>query len=342
MNDSDVFEAIADKVKMPGSRWIPMILKKLITLDEGRVLLEMPLSVPDFARKYHVSTVEAEERLEELANKGVSIPLMKEGELKYCCVSGIIQVHDAAIHGALNRNYSPVPMEIVEMWRMFRETEWLEVLKSMERAPNADHGRIVPSWSTVKDNPGLTPRENLRTILQEAPVIAVVDCPCRWLEVQAGELDKPTFTCFSLTEKSVKYILDREIGKQLTLAEAYAVLEECETTGLIPSIGRKGKPKQICMCTTRECMVLRAQLLYGYDLWDRSRFDPAVDTDKCEGCGTCVGRCQMNAISMDGKTASVDTNRCLGCGLCAVTCPTAALGMELVRPVEHLAQKIPS
>jgi len=336
MNDSDVYAEISRKVQMPESRWVPMILKKLITADEGRMLLEMPLSVSEFADRYGVDAIAAEEKLEGLANRGVCIPLVKEGELKYCCVSGVIQVHDATIHGALNKNYSPVPIEIVEMWRKFRETEWLEVLKRMERMPNANHGRCIPSWSTVKDEPGLTPHENLRTILEEAPAIAVVDCPCRWLEVQAGELDKPTFTCLSLTERSVKYIVDRKIGKQLTLEEGYAVLEECENAGLIPSAGRKGKPKQLCMCTSRECMILRAQYLYGYDLWDRSRFDATVDADKCEACETCVGRCEMGAISMKDNVAAVDTDKCLGCGICVVTCPTKALEMKLVRPVEHL------
>lgn len=336
MTDPDVFEQLAAKVQMPGSRWIPMILQKLITAEEGRILLELPLSIPEYAEKYNVGETEAERVLEEFADKGVSIPLVKDGVLRYFCVSRIIQVHDATIHGALNKNYSPVPIEIVEMWRKFRETEWLEQLKMMERMPRANHGRCIPSWSTIKDEPGLLPIENLRTILQNAPAIAVVDCPCRWLEVQEGTCDKPTFTCLSLTNGSVKYIVDRKIGKQLTLEEGYEVLQQCEDTGLIPTAGGKTQPRQICMCTAKECMILRAQTLYGYDLWDRSRFDATVDASQCEACETCVGRCMMGAISMQGDVAKVDTEKCFGCGVCVVTCPTKALSMKLVRPVEHL------
>jgi len=122
----------------------------------------------------------------------------------------------------------------------------------------------------------------------------------------------------------------------LTLEEGYALLEECETAGLIPTAGKKGKPKQLCMCTARECIILRAQVLYGYDLWDRSRFDAAVDEDKCEACETCVERCQMSAITMDDNAAAVNAEKCFGCGLCVVTCPADELSMQLVRPVEHL------
>ncbi len=230
MNEKDVYAQLANKVQMAGSRWIPKILIKLITPEEGRMLLELPLSVPE-----------------------------------------------------------------------------------------------------------LTDAENLRTIVKNAPAIAVVDCPCRWLQVQEGASDKPTFTCFSLTKGSVKYILDRNIGRQLTLDEAYNLLDECEAAGLIPTSGGSGgQPKQLCMCSVPECIILRGQVLYGYDLWNRSRFDAVVDAGKCEGCITCVDRCQMNAIHMNDGIAEVDINECFGCGACVVTCPTQALSMKLVRPLEHL------
>ncbi|MCP4751751.1 MAG: hypothetical protein GY866_12715 [Proteobacteria bacterium] len=300
------------------------------------MLLEMPLSVPEFSEKYEIEPAEAERILEELADKGVCLPLEKGGVEKYCCASSIIQVHDGTIHGALNNNYSPVPMEIVHMWKQFRETEWFEMLKLMEHLPHANRGRCIPSWSTVKDNAELMPVENLKTILEQAPAIAVVDCPCRWVQVQEGECDKPTFNCLSLTEKSVKYILDRKIGKQLTLEEGYRLLEECEEAGLIPTAGGRKQPKQVCMCTVPECIILRGQVMYGYDIWDRSRFDAVVDADTCDACETCVDRCQFDAISMKDEAASVDLEKCFGCGLCAVTCSSGALSLKLARPAEQI------
>ena len=338
MAKDDVYEKLSGKVHMPHSRWIPMILKKLISPQEGEMLLALPLTVSEFAEKYRVDEVEAERTLEEFANKGVCIPLDKHGELKYNCVNNIIQVHDATIHGALNKNYEPVPFEIIEMWKHFRETEWLEILKVMEKTPPPMRGRCIPSWSTVRDEPELKPIENLRTILKEAPAIAVVDCPCRWLQVERGECDKPTFACFSLTKGSVQYIVDRRIGKQLTLEEGYDVLEQCEQTGLIPTAGGNGQPRQICMCSAPECIILRAQTRYGYDLWDRSRFDATVDTDRCEGCETCIDRCQMSAVTMKNDVAEVDAEKCFGCGICVVTCPSGALSMKLARPIEHITE----
>lgn len=342
MSDINIYQELAARVRMPNSRWIPKILEKIITPEEGQKLLGLPLSIAEYAEKHGIDEAEAERVLVELADKGVCLPLPKDGVEKYCCVSNIIQVHDATIHGVLNKNYPDAPMEIVYMWRQFRETEWFEMLKLMELLPPQNHGRCIPSWSTVKDNEELLPVENLKTILENAPVIGVVDCPCRWIEVQEGSCKVPTFNCISLTEKSVKYIVDRKIGKQLTLEEGFKLLEECEEHGLIPTTGRRDQPKQLCMCTVPECIILRGQVKYGYNIWDRSRFDATVDADTCDGCETCVDRCQFDAISMKDDAASVDLEKCFGCGVCAVTCTTGALSMKLARPVEQLTGELTS
>jgi len=58
-----------------------------------------------------------------------------------------------------------------------------------------------------------------------------------------------------------------------------------------------------------------------------SPFMVSLDTEPCKGCGTCVKRCQMEALSIDNKKAVLDLNRCIGCGLCVSTCPTHSLSL---------------
>jgi MinD superfamily P-loop ATPase len=60
-----------------------------------------------------------------------------------------------------------------------------------------------------------------------------------------------------------------------------------------------------------------------------SPFLASLATETCKGCGTCVKRCQMEALSIDDKKAVLNLNRCIGCGLCVSTCPT--LSLSLVR-----------
>ena len=53
-----------------------------------------------------------------------------------------------------------------------------------------------------------------------------------------------------------------------------------------------------------------------------------VDSDACHSCGTCLTRCQMDALSLEGGPAGIDLDRCIGCGLCVTTCPSGALRMH--------------
>ena len=51
---------------------------------------------------------------------------------------------------------------------------------------------------------------------------------------------------------------------------------------------------------------------------------PAVDQEKCTGCGTCTELCRYAAI----KDGDVDLVECEGCGLCALGCPEEAITMQ--------------
>ena len=63
----------------------------------------------------------------------------------------------------------------------------------------------------------------------------------------------------------------------------------------------------------------------------------AVDAGCCVGCGTCVERCQVNAIKIDENSgaAVINLERCIGCGNCVVTCPSEAI--KLVKKAEETA-----
>lgn len=45
----------------------------------------------------------------------------------------------------------------------------------------------------------------------------------------------------------------------------------------------------------------------------------------CEGCGKCVARCPMSALTLAENKAVVDSARCVLCGYCASVCPEFCL-----------------
>jgi len=71
-----------------------------------------------------------------------------------------------------------------------------------------------------------------------------------------------------------------------------------------------------------------------------SSFVAEHDPETCVGCGVCLDRCQMQAITKGDDKVSLNADLCIGCGLCVSTCPTGAL--SLVRKPESALKEIPA
>ena len=53
---------------------------------------------------------------------------------------------------------------------------------------------------------------------------------------------------------------------------------------------------------------------------------PTVDTERCNGCGLCVGVCHCNALVLiDNAVTVVETEECGWCTECEAVCPTGAI-----------------
>ena len=65
--------------------------------------------------------------------------------------------------------------------------------------------------------------------------------------------------------------------------------------------------------------------------------------NNCNGCGTCVGCCEYNAISIvigpDGNpVSSVNAGLCKGCGCCVAACPSGAMEQRGFRNAQIIAE----
>jgi len=72
---------------------------------------------------------------------------------------------------------------------------------------------------------------------------------------------------------------------------------------------------------------------------------PELDLEKCTGCGICVERCPVDAVSIiDGKAVLVKPEACPYCTKCEDACPSGAIRcpFEIVLLVPTKTRKPPA
>lgn len=52
-----------------------------------------------------------------------------------------------------------------------------------------------------------------------------------------------------------------------------------------------------------------------------------VNIENCDGCGSCIDACPVNAIMINGN-AKINIEECIDCGSCVDVCPNSAITLE--------------
>ncbi|TFG32603.1 4Fe-4S ferredoxin [Candidatus Thorarchaeota archaeon] len=192
--------------------------------------------------------------------------------------------------------------------------------------------KVIPVNQSVKADLEIHPYDQAEYLLENAASWGVRECICKRQKELIGEpCSYPTTVCLVFAKNTQNAFDHDELTKPITKEESIKLLRNAEEAGLIHcSFNTRTSHNYICNCCTCCCGVLR-----GVNTLDKPRefvkadFVISVDSELCSGCGTCIDRCQFQALSTPEDVCVVDERRCIGCGVCAITCPENAL--ELVR-----------
>lgn len=132
--------------------------------------------------------------------------------------------------------------------------------------------------------------------------------------------------------------INPKLGRRVSKEEALRHLKKCREVGLIHFIGRvkgdsmwlgvKPENKLLTICNCCPCCCISGLIQYmAPQIAKNYNKMPGVQvevTDRCVGCGTCVGTCFVNAIHIINNRAVINTI-CRGCGRCVEKCPRKAI-----------------
>lgn len=186
--------------------------------------------------------------------------------------------------------------------------------------------RVVPARRALPAE-WVLPYEDVVKLLERSNSFSVRDCVCRVQQDQLGRrCDFPIHNCLSFTG------FGRPPGpNDISREEALALLDRCEEAGLVHTVSNVARDVYyMCNCCGCCCGILRGVTQRGIEnSVARASYLAGVDGERCTGCGVCVQRCQVGAVSMspDGVVV-VDAVRCIGCGLCVTGCSAGAVVLE--------------
>jgi ferredoxin/DNA-binding Lrp family transcriptional regulator len=305
------------------------ILRRLFSPEEAELaqhLLLIPEPSRVIARRAGLAPEEAARRLEDMARKGLIYRAeSKDRPPQYMAMQYVIGIWEFQVNnldpGLIRDMEEYIPHLLDDVWKV----------------PQL---RTIPVGSSIKPDLTVLPYEQAEEIVRAHHTHLVAPCLCRRERRMVGEgCDKPLESCL-VFGGAAKYYEQNGLGRVIDIEETLDILKQADEAGLVLQPGNSKSAGNICTCCGCCCGVLRTLRLQPEPAsLVSSPFVAAVDADVCAGCGTCVERCQMDALALDDAVVSLDLDRCIGCGLCVSTCPEGALA--LVRKPEPEQPYVP-
>jgi len=313
----DDYRQLAKALKTPPmfADVLPMIVKQ----NEVELLLrlsEKEQSISQLSKLLGLSEKTLESNVNSLFVRGF-LKKKKDGEVYYST---------KPFQSIVNRYLSEGREESLGKYVAALATNRMKEHVKRGRADPHPEGKVLPLPEAVLEPVSIIlPFETAINVLEKARSFSLRDCECR---ITYKNCDKPLRTCLGLNEFSDD-LVERGVAEKIPLEEAKKVLYLANEHGLVHQVlytdWLKGEVFDLCSCCPCCCLYLRTVKEYAVKHHiAKSGLVAKVDSEKCDGCGTCIERCIFNARKLQNDKSFVVKENCYGCGLCTTTCPTGA------------------
>ncbi len=296
------------------------VLEWIFTPEEAEIACKMKLikePVEKIARRLKMSIEKLKEKIEIMREKGQIRYSDTENGRIYGLMPFVVGIYEEQIH-RIDAEFSALMEEYFEKTRG-------DVFFS---DPPAIH-KIIPVRSTIKTDLAIHTRNEAEKLLMNAKSWGVRDCICRKQQILLDNAcEYPLSVCIMFSGDEDKDYNECHDTRAITKEEALNVLKSAQEAGLIHSTANISEGQSyICNCCTCCCGVMGALIKYDQpNAFVKSDFLLQIEEESCTGCGTCLDRCQFDALEIIDGVCTVN-KRCVGCGVCAMVCPEEAMSL---------------
>ena len=277
-----------------------------------------------FSRAGHwvESAGDLEKILADIQQKGGLESKNKDGRMHYCNAPLVVGMYEYQ-----QNRLSP---EFIEDFNEYTSSNNFGLAFLSSKLPQM---RTIPVSKSIRPQHNVSTFDEVKSLLQQAEEpFVIIDCICRKKKSLEGitcQVTDRKETCLAIGSMA-RMSLQSRIGREISRDEAISIIEQNQKQGLVLQPSNTAAAEFICSCCGCCCGMLRIQktLPKPLDFW-AANFYAAVNRETCTGCGACVKRCQVDAVSVAQKKqpAEVNQDRCIGCGVCVPACPTESISL---------------
>jgi ferredoxin len=293
------------------------LLKKIFSPEEALIAHQLGSESEPYdviAKRIGFSPEPLKSILLQMAQRGLVWFKSKTGKPWFRLAPWIVGIYEAQVE-TMDHQFA----HLVEEY--FHEAGVEGIMK-----PQPAIHRVIPAHGAVKSE-WILPYDDVKAILEASKAFAVRKCVCRVQQEYLGrKCDFPLEICINFSSRE-RHSRPGDISKDAALA----LLAKAEEIGLVHTVSNVIEGLYyVCNCCGCCCGIMRGITDFGIEhSLAYSNYFSMINVDTCVGCGICVDRCHVTAISLQEGVAVVNRQRCIGCGLCVTGCPTTAARLHL-------------
>jgi ferredoxin len=325
-------------IGLPDTEKLRRILEILFTEEEAYVASRFPLTEATLTELVLITGWEAqrlEQKLEEMANKGLVMDSSYGGKTFYILMPGLIGFFEFSFM----KQRQDLPVK--ELAQLMSEYLFGDPDQQMGReffGSKTPLTRTLPYEEHIPVSSQVATYESARELIKQAGYGGIGMCYCRHKKEHLDEsCDKKAPTkeiCISLGT-AAKFMVRRGFAEHRTTEQLLAILEQARDLNLTHVTDNiRHKPSFICNCCSCCCELLGG-VIQGYPMGvAKTNYTLQINSETCAGCGLCKKACNVVALELiDVENGSkkrqmrVLSDNCLGCGACISVCPTKSLSL---------------